>query len=619
MTMSAVDPITAPDSASVDALRQVISALSLDTDFEKFFRKAAQIAADLVGADAAALITLSEQKQLTYKFFIGLSPEKQQLFTDYTLNTNQGVSGQVLHQKKSVFVPNYAAHPQSLDVLIEIGMRSSLAIPIIAGGRAIGILALSWFGKDGTQPSDHTLSFTETIASQIGLALERTQLEQNLTYRANHDDLTKLPSRGYFISHLKAALDSARRRKRLFALMVIDLDGFKAVNDQIGHAMGDELLCTVALRLNTVVRSGDVVGRLGGDEFVVLLEYKDWPDEPIGVADRILEALNIEVPGRKDTLAISSSIGIAIYPEDASDANTMLKNADLAMYQAKQYGGNQACLYNRDTAAIVRQRKEMIADVASALKNDDLVIYYQPVVDVTNNQIVAVEALVRWRLPDGSMRDAKEFITTVERHGPRLTLELGRHVLRTAMKQTLVWQQAELSVSVTVNISAREFLEEDFLPSLQSLLLEHTDFPADRLILEVSETGALEDTARASRIMNACRNLGVRFNIDNFGSGRAALSCLRELPIDFVKIDRSFVQGINESNRDKTVVGAIQTLARAYDAEVIAEGVETKEHQEVLLELGCHLMQGYYFSKALSAEQLTELLKTQHQGLAALP
>ena len=407
MTMSAVDPITVPDSASVDALRQVISALSLETDFEKFFRKAAQIAADLVGADAAALITLSEQKQLTYKFFIGLSPEKQQLFTDYTLSKNQGVSGQALHQKKSVFVSNYAAHPQSLDVLIEIGMRSSLAIPIIAGGRAIGILALSWFGKDGTQPSDHTLSFTETIASQIGLALERTQLEQNLTYRANHDDLTKLPSRGYFISHLKAALDSARRRKRLLALMVIDLDGFKAVNDQIGHAMGDELLCTVALRLNTVVRSGDVVGRLGGDEFVVLLEYNDWPDEPIGVADRIIEALSIQVPGIKDTLAVSSSIGVAIYPEDASDANTMLKNADLAMYQAKQYGGNQVCLYNHDTAAIVRQRKEMIADVASALKNNDLVIYYQPVVDVTNNQIVAVEALVRWRLPDGSSATPK--------------------------------------------------------------------------------------------------------------------------------------------------------------------------------------------------------------------
>ena len=375
--------------------------------------------------------------------------------------------------------------------------------------------------------------------------------------------------------------------------------------------IGDELLCAVALRLNTVVRTGDVVGQLGGDEFVVLLEYKNWPDEPMSVADRIIEALNIEVPRIKNTLAVSPSIGIAIYPEDTSDANTMLKNADLAMHQAKQFGGNQVCLYNSDTAAIVRQRKEMIANVASALKNDDLVIYYQPVADVTNNHIVAVEALVRWRLPDGSMRDAKDFITTVERHAP-LTLELGRHVLRTAMKQTLVWQQAKLSVSVTVNISAREFLEEDFLPSLQSLLLEHTDFPADRLILEVSETGALEDTARASRIMNSCRNLGVRFNIDNFVSGRAALSCLRELPIDFVKIDRSFVQGITESNRDKTVVAAIQTLARAYDAEAIAEGVKTKEHLDILLELGCHLMQGYYFSKALSAEQLTKLLKTQH-------
>ncbi|MEH6543099.1 MAG: GGDEF domain-containing protein [Porticoccaceae bacterium] len=612
MTTPAVDPITSPESASVEALWQVISALSLETDFEKFFRKAAQVAADLVGADAAALVTLNEKKQLTYKFFLGLSPEKQQLFTDFTLSKSQGISGQALRQKKSIFVPNYAAHPQSLDAFIESGMRSNLAIPIIVAGTAIGVLALSWFSKEATQPSDHTISFTETIASQIGLALERTQLEQNLTYRANHDDLTKLPSRGYFISHLEAALDSAKRHDRLIALMVIDLDGFKAVNDQVGHAIGDELLCTVALRLNSVVRTGDVVGRLGGDEFVVLLEYKDWPDEPMVAADRIIEALNIEVPGIKDTLAVSPSIGIAIYPEDASDANTMLKNADLAMYQAKQFGGNQVCLYNSDTAAIVRQRKEMIANVASALKNDDLVIYYQPVVDVTNNHIVAVEALVRWRLPDGSMRDAKDFITTVERHGPRLTLELGRHVLRTAMKQTLMWQQANLSVSVTVNISAREFLEEDFLPSLQSLLLEHTDFPADRLILEVSETGALEDTARASRIMNSCRNLGVRFNIDNFGSGRAALSCLRELPIDFVKIDRSFVQGITESNRDKTVVAAIQTLARAYDAEAIAEGVETKEHLDILLELGCHLMQGYYFSKALSAEQLTEQLKTQH-------
>ena len=394
--------------------------------------------------------------------------------------------------------------------------------------------------------------------------------------------------------------------------MMIDLDGFKTVNDQVGHAIGDELLCTVALRLKSIIRGGDIVARLGGDEFVVLMEYQDWPDEPIGAAERILNQLHIQVPGTKDNLSVTPSIGIATYPQDSNSADMLLKNADIAMYQAKQlYGGNQVCLYNRDTAAMVHERKVMITNVANALKNDNLVIHYQPIIDTQNNQISAVEALVRWRLDDGSLRNAKDFITTIERYGPRLAVEVGRHVLRTAMLQILEWKRAGFSLNVTVNISAREFLEDDFLPSLELLLLEHVAFPTKHLILEVSEANALEDTTQASHIMNACRNLGVRFNIDNFGTGRASLSSLRELPIDFVKIDRSFIQGITQSKRDKTVLGAIQTLAKAYDTEVIAEGVETEEHKEILQAMGFHLMQGHYFSKAVSSEQLTEKLETQ--------
>ena len=602
----------ASPTASIDALWKVINALSLETDFEQFVRKASEMAASLVNADAAALVTVNETNELEYLFFFGLDEAQQELAKGHAQDKEQGITGRALREKKPVFVPHYASDPQAIDAFIELGLHSNLVIPIVVSGLAIGALTLSWLNEDASEPDQHTIALTETITAQIGLALQRTQLEKRLTYRANHDDLTKLPSRGYFLSRLEDTLSNAKRHQRLVALMVIDLDGFKAVNDQAGHAIGDELLCAVALRLNSVVRGGDLVGRLGGDEFVVMLEYQEWPDEPMSVAERILEDLNIEVPGTRDTLFVTPSIGLATYPEDASDATELLKSADLAMYQAKQqFGGNQLCLYNQDTAAAVRQRKEIIANISTALKNNHLIVHYQPVVNTETDQITTVEALVRWQLPDGSLRDAKEFITTVERHGPRLTLELGRHVLRTTIEQAMQWQRDGLVVDVSVNISAREFLEDEFLPSLESLLLAHTDFPPERLILEVSETGALEDTARASRIMNACRNLGVRFNIDNFGSGQAALSCLRELPVDFVKINRSFVQGITESERDKTVMGAIITLARAFGVDVIAEGVETAEHVNTLREIGCHLMQGYYFSKALPPEVLAQSLAAQ--------
>ncbi len=609
------DPNTALQPVdNIEALWQVIHALSLETDFNRFFRKAAETAAGLLGGDAAALVTINDKNQLEYKFFQGPAEDDEARFNGYTLAKHQGLSGKALKEQKPVFTADYPSHPQAIEEFIELGVRSSLAIPIVASGSVIGVLSISWFEHHAVEPSGHDIALAETIASQIGLALERNQLEEHLTYRANHDDLTKLPSRGYFFSRLEDCLDNAKRNGHLFALMVIDLDGFKAVNDQAGHATGDELLCTVALRLNSIIRNGDVVGRLGGDEFVVLVEYEKWPDEPMAVAQRILKELSIEIPGTKETIMVTPSIGLTTFPEDATDASALLKNADLAMYQAKQqHGGNQVCLYNQDTAVIVRKRKTMIADVASALKNNDLIVQYQPIVNVENNQVSAVEALIRWQLADGSIRDAKDFIPTVERHGPQLTLQLGRHVLRTAMQHTLLWQKNDFLVDVTVNISAREFLGESFLPSLESLLRENREFPVDRLILEVNETGALEDTARASRIMNACRNLGVRFNIDNFGNGPAALSCLRELPIDFIKIDRSFIHGIVDSKRDKIVVDAIQTLAQAYGTGVIADGVETVEHLKILKELGCYLMQGNYFSKALSAEQIAEQL--QEQGL----
>lgn len=600
--------------AAIRALRQVVEALSLEADFEAFFRKAAGAAAELVGADAAALILLNAQDRLEYQFFLGVPDAYQERFLGYCFDRHRGVAGQALASGQPVFVPDYSAYPGALAQFVASGLRANLALPLHSAGEPIGVLVVSWFENAVQAPDAQLLDLLGTIATQLGVAHQRWRLEQRLQYRADHDELTDLPNRGHFLEHLRQAVADGRRYGRRYALMVIDLDGFKAVNDRAGHAAGDGLLREVADGLREVIRGGDVIGRLGGDEFVLLMEYRQWPEEPATVARRVLARLSMRVAVAGGTTAVAPSIGIAAFPDDGEDAGTLLANADLAMYEAKRRrGGREVCFFNQNIAQAVRQRERLLEEVEQALAEGRFVLHYQPIVDLPGGATVAVEALLRWPQPDGSLRPPGSFIPEVERHSRRLTLSLGRYVLASALAQAADWHRDGYQLAVAVNVSAREFLEEGFLPGLIDLLAEHPDLPRERLLLEITETAALEDLPRAQAVMRACRALGVRFAIDDFGAGHASLANLRELPVDRLKIDGAFVAGLPGASGDRAVVQAILAVARAFGVGVVAEGVETPAQSQLLQEFGCTLMQGYHFARPMPAAQLTERLRREHR------
>ena len=604
--------------AAIRALRQVVEALSLEADFEAFFRKAAGAAADLLGAHAAALILLNDDGELEYQFFLGVPEGYSDKFLGYRFGRESGVAGQALTQRRPVFVPDYPNHPGAMPTFVASGLRANLAVPLHSAGEAVGVLVVSWFRNAVHAPDQPLLSLLSTIAAQIGLAHQRWRLEQRLEHRANHDHLTGLPNRGHFLERLQQALSDGCRYGRRYALMVIDLDGFKAVNDRAGHAAGDALLCDVAQGLREVVRGGDVIGRLGGDEFVLLMEYRTWPEEPATVAARVKARLTLRVAVAGGTTAVTPSIGIAAFPEDGNDAGTLLANADLAMYEAKRgHDGREVCFFNKSIAQAVRQREVLLEEVERALTDAVFELHYQPIVDLPGGHTVAVEALLRWPQPDGSLRPPGSFIPDVERHSRRLMVALGRYVLRSALVQAAAWRRQGHPIAVSVNVSAREFLEDGFLTGLTGLLAEHGDLPRDRLVLEITETAALEDLPRARALMQACRELGVRFAIDDFGAGHASLANLRELPVDRLKIDGAFVAGLPDADGDRAVVQAILAVARAFGVGVIAEGVETPAQSQTLQELGCRFMQGYHFARPMPAALITARLDAERQATPA--
>jgi diguanylate cyclase (GGDEF)-like protein len=604
--------------AAIRALRQVVEALSLEADFEAFFRKAAGAAADLVGADAAALILLNADDELEYQFFLGVPDGYRDKFLGYRFGRESGVAGEALMHRRPVFVPDYPNHPGAMPAFVASGLRANLAVPLHSAGEAVGVLVVSWFRNAVQAPDQALLSLLSTIAAQVGLAHQRWRLEQRLEHRANHDDLTGLPNRGHFLERLRQAVADGRRYGRRYALMVIDLDGFKAVNDRAGHAVGDALLRDVAQGLREVIRGGDVIGRLGGDEFVLLMEYQAWPEEPAAVAARVKARLTLRVAVAGGTTAVTPSIGIAAFPEDGDDAGALLANADLAMYEAKRrHGGREVCFFNQSIAQAVRQREALLEEVEQALADAAFVLHYQPIVELPVGRTVAVEALLRWPQPDGSLRSPGSFIPDVERHSRRLMVLLGRYVLRSAFMQAAAWHRQGHRLAVSVNVSAREFLEDGFLASLTELLAEHRDLPRERLVLEITETAALEDLPRAQALMQACRALGVGFAIDDFGAGHASLANLRELPVDRLKIDGAFIAALPGADGDRAVVQAILAVAKAFGVGVVAEGVETPAQSQTLQEFGCRVMQGYHFARPMPAALITARLDAERQASPA--
>jgi diguanylate cyclase (GGDEF)-like protein/PAS domain S-box-containing protein len=438
---------------------------------------------------------------------------------------------------------------------------------------------------------------------------------REMSHLAQHDILTDLPNRLVLSDRLTQAISLARRNRHQVAVLFLDLDGFKHINDSLGYAVGDKLLQSVASRLSVCIRKSDTVTRWGGDEFLLLLsEVGHAADAAVSAAKIIAELKGAHSIGQHH-LHITASIGISTYPKDGADAETLIKNADLAMYHAKENGRDNFQFFEKEMNILAVERQSLEADLRYAVERDELLVHYQPKIDLKTGAITSVEALVRWQHPKRGLLLPGQFLAIAEESG--LILGIGRWVLREACRQMRAWLDAGLAaVPVAVNISPREFRSEDFFEGVRAAL-KQTDLKPRFLELEITEAVLMQNAASTSRALAELKAIGVRLAVDDFGTGYSSLSYLTRFAIDALKLDQSFVRNIIVNVNDAVIARTIISMGQNLKLKVIAEGVETEQQLAFLQSAGCDEGQGYYFRRPVPARQFAKLLKSNspNEGL----
>jgi len=443
---------------------------------------------------------------------------------------------------------------------------------------------------DAHQAMVEARSLNQALREEID---QRMKTQSRLAYLASHDPLTGLPNRTLLHDRLGREMDMARNRNYMLALHYLDLDHFKNVNDTLGHAVGDSLLREVATRLLGCVRQGDTVARMGGDEFAVLQGGLSDVDDAKALAERVIAALAepIEIAGRR--LFVGSSVGITVFPGDADGADMLLRNADLAMYCAKRDGGNLFHFFDSVLNEEAHRRATLEHSLREAIALNEISVAYQEQVAVATGRITGVEALLRWQHPEHGVVAPDEFIPVAERCG--LINQLGTWVLREACRQAIRWDKAGMQpLTMAVNVATAQFRGGD-VPRLVAEVLAETGLPPNRLELEITETGVMQDMRDTAEMLGALHGIGVGLAIDDFGTGYSSLSYLRRLPVDRIKIDRSFVADVTHSEDAAVIARTIVTLAHNLRLDVVAEGVETEGHAAFIRETGCNFAQGFYY------------------------
>lgn len=429
---------------------------------------------------------------------------------------------------------------------------------------------------------------------------------------ATNDSLTGLPNRYLFTDRLKQSVSRANRHQRKFCVMFIDLDRFKIINDTLGHHVGDALLKGVATRLRNTVRKSDTVARLGGDEFTVLLDEVSHCEDAATVAEKLLAQLGnaFHIDGKE--LIVTASIGIAGFPDHGEDVATLLQNADAAMYNAKETGRNNYQCFHPDMTSKAMEAVAIESKLRCALERDEFELHYQPQVDLRSQTIVGVEALIRWQNPDLGFVSPATFIPLAEETG--LILPIGEWVLKTACKQSILWQEAGLpKVQMAVNISGRQLVHKDFLHTVDAALSE-SGLDPKMLELELTESVIMGDSQVSLKVLTELQGRGIHLSIDDFGTGYSSLSRLKHFPIDRLKIDRSFVMNLPDDQDDAAIARAIIAMGHSLKLNILAEGVETREQLQFMRAEGCEEIQGYLFSKPLRVADLEKILRDPKFG-----
>ena len=447
----------------------------------------------------------------------------------------------------------------------------------------------------------------ELLIRSMQYSIERKRYQEQLEHQANYDVLTGLPNRNLLQDRLKRAV-FAQRDARPIAVVFIDLDHFKFINDSLGHTQGDKLLAIIAERLASIVREGDTVARLGGDEFVLVLNDQNKEDVIFRAMQRVLNKVSEPMTIDGQELYITCSAGVSLYPADAPDVETLLKNADVAMYRAKEHGRNNFQFYTPEMNDLANERLALEHSLRRALERNELLLHYQPKVNLETGMIVGAEALLRWQHPEWGLIAPERFIPIAEETG--LIVQIGAWVIRTACNQARLWQDAGLPpVVMSVNLSARQFRQESFVKVVTQILHE-TGLKPEQLEMELTESMLMHNANAAISILAGLKSIGVRLSLDDFGTGYSSLSYLSRLPIDTLKIDRSFVQHIGDQDEcDNGILAqAIISLGHSLNLTVIAEGVETGEQLKFLKAHQCDEVQGFYFCKPTVAGEFAKML-----------
>ena len=430
---------------------------------------------------------------------------------------------------------------------------------------------------------------------------------QELVKQARRDALTGLPNRAAIDEILRDTIKYSRDHEQEFAVLFVDLDRFKDINDAYGHMVGDQLLIAAANTIHSSLREGDVLGRFGGDEFTILLRDSN-ADRASAITERLLHGFQLPMVVGARQLQMTPSVGIAIYPDHGTDIDTLIKHADTAMYEAKRSGGGTFSVYAEEQGMRVHQRLQIEHQLRDAIKHNELQLAYQPIVNMLTGQIVGAEALLRWHTRDGELRQPDEFISIAEASG--LIIPIGEWVLNTACAQAQAWNQAGRDLWIAVNLSTHQFQDPN-LVSKVTAVLRNTHLGASRLELEITESAAMRDPEMSMRILGGLKARGVHIGIDDFGTGYSSLSYLKRIPADKIKIDKSFVEGINVDVDDTVIVRTILALVNSMEKISLAEGIETEAQFNALRNMGCHQAQGYWISPPIDAAAFNALLDTR--------
>lgn len=469
--------------------------------------------------------------------------------------------------------------------------------------------------KDGTEwPVEVSVSYSGLDAGQFFVFLrdisERKKTEQQIQYMAYNDVLTNLPNRIVLEDRLRQEIAHHKRNGKRIAVLFLDLDGFKRINDIHGHDIGDQLLIAMAARMRVTVRAADTIARLGGDEFVAILPDLDNNDDYLPIVDRLLEAIAEPMQVADLQLQLTASIGITFYPQqDEVDGDQLMRQADQAMYQAKLAGKNRYHLFDIQLERLLRHRHRDLYELHQACANGELELYYQPKINMRTSQMTGAEALLRWRHPQRGLLNPGEFLPAME--GMNILVELGEWTVRQALREISSWQMQGLHIQVSVNIAGLHLQRADFLPRLLQILDEFPSVPPHLLELEILETSALENVTHVTDVIAECRKLGISFALDDFGTGYSSLTYLKRLPTQVLKIDRNFIEEMLDDPENLSILDGVIKLASALNRDIVAEGVESVTQGEILLLLGCEQAQGFAIARPMPAEAIPQWLESR--------